>query len=284
MKEFKDKVAVVTGAASGIGRALADRFAAEGMKVVLADVEKGALAQAEAQMKAGGATVLAVATDVSNGAEVKALAEKTIETYGGVHILCNNAGVAPVTGASWELTEADWLWVLGVNLWGVLHGIRVFVPIMLEQGSEGHIVNTASIAGLLSAPWATTYNVAKHGVVTLSESLHRELALVGSALKVSVLCPGWVKTRLMDADRNRPAGLRNAPGVGGRRPQAAALEQAVRQLVSAGTNPAEIADHVIAAIRDERFYVLPHPQWKEQVRARMEGILEERNPSVEPPS
>ena len=281
MKEFKDKVAVVTGAASGIGRALAAGFAAEGMRVVLADIEEGALAKAESELKAAGATVLAVVTDVSNGAEVKALAEKTIETYGGVHILCNNAGVAPVTGASWELTEADWRWVLGVNLWGVLHGIRVFVPIMLEQGSEGHIVNTASIAGLLSVPWGATYSVAKHGVVTLSESLHRELALVGSALKVSVLCPAWVKTRLMDADRNRPAGLRNAPGVGGRQPQAAALEQAVRQLISAGTNPAEIADHVIAAIRDERFYVLPHPEWKEQVRARMEGILEERNPSVE---
>lgn len=284
MKEFRDKVAVVTGAASGIGRALAERFAAEGMRVVLADVEEGALAKVESEMKADGATVLAVATDVSQGAEVKALAEKTVGVYGGVHILCNNAGVAPVTGASWELTEADWRWVLGVNLWGVLHGVRVFVPIMLEQGSEGHIVNTASMAGLLSAPWAATYNVAKHGVVTLSESLHRELAIVGAKVKVSVLCPAWVNTRLMDADRNRPAGLRNAPGVGRRRPQAAALEQAVRQLISMGTSPAEIADHVLAAIRDERFYVLPHPEWKEQVRARMEGILEERNPPVEPSS
>jgi NAD(P)-dependent dehydrogenase (short-subunit alcohol dehydrogenase family) len=282
MKEFRGKVVVVTGAASGIGRALAERFAAEGMKVVLADIEEGALARAETEMKSGGATVLAVPTDVSRAADVEALAGKTIDAFGAVHILCNNAGVPPVVAATWKLTEADWQWVLGVNLWGVLHGIRVFVPIMLEQDSEGHVVNTASIAGLLSAPWGATYDVAKHGVVTLSESLHRELVAVGSKLKVSLLCPAWVKTQLMDGDRNRPAALRNAPGQATANPQAAVMEQAVRQLVATGTEPAEIANHVIAAIRDERFYVLPHPEWKEQVRARMEGILEERNRSVEP--
>ncbi|MFQ5517015.1 MAG: SDR family NAD(P)-dependent oxidoreductase, partial [Acidimicrobiia bacterium] len=137
MREFKDKVAVVTGAASGIGRALADRLAAEGMKVVIADVEKVPLAQVEAEMKAGGATVLAIPTDVSKATDVEALAEKTIGSFGAVHLLCNNAGVPPVSGPSWELTEADWQWVLGVNLWGVLHGIRTFVPIMLRQDSEG---------------------------------------------------------------------------------------------------------------------------------------------------
>src|SRR3990172_8826356 len=200
MKEFRGKVAVVTGAASGIGRAMAERLAAEGMKVVLADIEKAALGGAEAEMKAGGATVIAVPTDVSKADEVEALAGKTIDAFGAVHVLCNNAGVPPVVGPSWELTEADWQWVLGVNLWGVLHGIRTFVPIMLAQDSEGHVVNTASVAGLLSGAWFATYSVAKHGVVTLSESLPRELELTGSRVKVPVLCPGWVRTQLMDGN------------------------------------------------------------------------------------
>ncbi len=281
MKEFRGKVAVVTGAASGIGRAMAERFAAEGMRVVLADIEQRALAEAERELEAGGATVLAVRTDVSKASEVEELARKTIDAFGAVHVLCNNAGVGPVTGASWELTEADWKWVLGVNLWGVLHGIRVFVPIMLGQDSEGHIVNTASIAGLLSAPWAATYDVAKHGVVTLSESLHRELAASKAKVKVSVLCPAWVSTRLMDGDRNRPAELWNDPAQEARRPEAGAMEQAVRQLVAGGADPKEIGDLVLSAIREERFYILPHPEWKEQVRTRMEDILQERNPALE---
>ena len=283
MKEFRDRVAVVTGAASGIGRGMAQRFAAEGMKVVLADIEEGALANTEGEMKASGATVLAVTTDVSKATDVQALADRTIEAFGAVHILCNNAGVGPVMGASWELTEADWQWVLGINLWGALHGIRVFVPVMLDQDSEGHIVNTASIAGLLSAPWAATYNVAKHGMVTLSESLHRELTMIGAKVKVSVLCPAWVKTQLMDGDRNRPAELRNEPGQEKTAPQATLMDQAVRQLVSAGTDPREIGDLVLNAIRDEKFYILPHPEWKEQVRDRAEGIIEERNPTTDLP-
>ncbi len=261
---------------------MAARFAAEGMKVVLADIEQQALVKAEDEMKAKGAAVLAVPTDVSKVADMEALAKKTIEAFGAVHVLCNNAGVAPPLGQSWERTVADWKWVLGVNLWGVLHGVRAFVPIMLGQDSDGHIVNTASIAGLLSAPWGATYGVAKHGVVTLSESLHRELAMVGSKLKVSVLCPAWVKTQLMDAERNRPADLRNEPGSSTPRPQAVVTEQTVRALVAGGTDASVIADLVVDAIRDERFYVLPHPEWKEQVPTRMEGILDERNPSTEP--
>jgi len=281
MKEFHGKVAVVTGAASGIGRAMAERFAEEGMNVVLSDVEEGALAQTEARMKASGATVLAVRTDVSSAADVRALAGKTIEAFGAVHVLCNNAGVPPVVGPSWELTEADWQWVLGVNLWGVIHGIGAFVPIMLRQGNEGHIVNTASIAGLLSAPWAATYDVAKHGVVTLSESLHRELALTKSRIKVSVLCPAWVKTQLMDGDRNRPADLQGDGVQESGVPQASMMEQVFRHSVATGTEPAGIAEMVLDAIRGERLYVLPHSQWKEQIRARMEDILEERNPGDE---
>jgi NAD(P)-dependent dehydrogenase (short-subunit alcohol dehydrogenase family) len=282
MREFEDRVAVVTGAASGIGRAMAERFAAEGMRVVLADIEERALENAASEMKASGATVLAVPTDVSKASAVEVLAEKTIAEFGAVHIVCNNAGVSPVAAASWELTEADWQWVLGVNLWGVLHGIRVFVPIMLKQESEGHIVNTASIAGLVSAPWAASYDVAKHGVVTLSESLYRELALVGSRLKVSVLCPAWVKTALMDADRNRPDSLKNKPGDATVNQQAAMFDQAVRQFVAGGTDPSGIGEAVFNAIRDEKFYILPHPEWKEQVRARFDDILDERNPRIEP--
>ena len=280
MKDLKDKVAVVTGAASGIGRAMAERFAAEGMKVVLADIEEGALAKAESEMNAEGATVIAVRTDVSKAADVEALAQKTIDGFGAVHVVCNNAGVGPARGAIWELTEADWRWVLGVNLWGVLHGVRAFVPIMLKQDSEGHIVNTASVAGLLSAPFAATYCVAKHGVVTLSESLHRELAQVGSKVKVSVLCPAWVKTQLMDGDRNRPRELQNASDQATL--QATMMNEVFRQLVASGTDPGEIGDIVVDAIRDEKFYILPHPEWKEQVRVRMEDILEGRIPSVEP--
>jgi len=280
MKDLKGKVAVVTGAASGIGRAMAERFAAEGMKVVLADIEEEALAKAESEMNAEGATVIAVRTDVSRAADVEALAQKTIDAFGAVHVVCNNAGVCPAKGATWELTEADWRWVLGVNLWGVIHGVRAFVPIMLKQDSEGHIVNTASVGGLLSAPFAATYCVAKHGVVTLSESLHRELAQVGSKVKVSVLCPAWVKTQLMDGDRNRPRELQNASDQATL--QATMMNEVFRQLVASGTDPGKIGDIVVDAIRDEKFYILPHPEWKEQVRVRMEDILEGRIPSVEP--
>jgi NAD(P)-dependent dehydrogenase (short-subunit alcohol dehydrogenase family) len=278
MKEFTGKVAVVTGAASGIGLAMAERFAAEGMEVVLADIEDAALAAAAEKLSAAGATALAVRTDVSKAAELEALAARTADVFGATHILCNNAGVPPVVGATWELSEADWQWVLGVNLWGVLHGLHAFVPRMIAQASEGHIVNTASVAGLLSAPWAATYDVAKHGVVTLSESLHRELDLAGSKIKASVLCPAWVKTDLMGGARNRPPELRDNGDARPSGAQAAMMEQVFQQSVATGTDPAGIADAVVTAIREERFYILPHPQWKDQVRARMEDILEERNP------
>ena len=280
MKEFKGKVAVVTGAASGIGRAIAERLAVEGMKVVLADVEQGSLSKAEAEMKAGGASVMAVPADVSKGEDVEALARKTVDAFGAVHVLCNNAGVA-VGGLSWERTAADWEWGLGVNLWGVIHGIRVFVPIMLAQGTEGHVVNTASMAGLVSMPLSSIYNVSKHGIVTLSETLHHELALSGAKVKVSVLCPGWVNTQLMDSERNRPHGLLNDPPQE-INPVAEAFQGTVRQLLATGLTTEAVADHVFNAVRDEKFYILTHPDMKEAIRTRMETILEERNPTFDP--
>src|SRR5215216_2897924 len=203
MRSFTGNVAVVTGAGSGIGQALAERFAAEGMKLVLADVEAEPLARVEREMRANGAEVLAVRTDVSQAADVEALAERTLDAFGAVHVVCNNAGVA-LGKTSWDLTVADWEWVLGVNLWGVIHGIRTFVPIMLQQGTEGHVVNTASLAGLLSAPFMSVYDATKFAVVTISESLSLELALQGAQVKVSVLCPGFVNTNIITSERNRP--------------------------------------------------------------------------------
>ena len=198
MKEFADRVAVVTGAASGIGQAMAGRFAAAQMKVVLADVEAEALRATEHELKAQGAEALGVVTDVSKADQVENLAQRAVDAFGGVHIVCNNAGVG-AGGLTWSHPLKDWEWVMGVNLWGVIHGVRTFVPIMLEQGTDGHIVNTASMAGLVSGPFMSIYDVTKHGVVTLSESLHYELMMQAAPVKVSVLCPGFVLTNILDS-------------------------------------------------------------------------------------
>jgi NAD(P)-dependent dehydrogenase (short-subunit alcohol dehydrogenase family) len=276
MKDFKGKVAVITGAASGIGRALADHCAREGMKVVLADVEQGALAQAAANLHAGGGTALAVRTDVSQAKEVEALAHKALDAFGAVHLLCNNAGVATSGTVVWESSLADWEWVLGVNLWGVIHGVRSFVPIMLAQDTECHIVNTASLSGLISFARGSVYAVTKHGVVTLSEALHHELAESGSKVRISVLCPALVKTRIMDCARNRPERLAPTAPMG---PVEAAGWETLRQQMQTAMPPAQVADAVFQAIREERFYIFTHPEGKDWIRTRMEDILQERNPS-----
>ncbi len=279
MKEFQGKVAVVTGAASGIGRALAERCAKEEMKVVLADIEEQALMQASRDLAAQGAQVLAVPTDVSQAGEVETLARKAFETYSAVHLLFNNAGVGAGKSA-WESSLAAWEWVLGVNLWGVIHGIHFFVPRMLEQRSEGHIVNTASMAGLTYGPGQSIYKVSKHGVVSLSETLYYELALRGASLKVSVLCPGLVSTNILDAQRNRPARLQDASVEEPLSPQAEAVVQRFQQAVREAMPPGQVADIVFEAIREERFYILTHPTWKAAIQSRMEDILQERNPTL----
>src|SRR5262245_7849581 len=271
MKDFQGKVAVVTGAASGIGRALAERFAAEGMRVVLADVEADALARAEAELRDGGATVLAVRTDVRQASEVATLAEKTLAAFGAVHVVCNNAGVGGGK-CCWEYTLADWEWTLGVNLWGVIHGVRAFVPIMLGQGTEGHVVNTASMAGLTTGPYWGSYSVAKHGVVILSEIPARDLTQIGAPVRVSVLCPGLVRTNIASSARNRPRALANPEGSETAWAEArGALERIRKAIENEGMPPAEIADHVVAPIRADKFYILPHPEGKEGIRARMEA-------------
>jgi NAD(P)-dependent dehydrogenase (short-subunit alcohol dehydrogenase family) len=282
VKEFSGKVAVVTGAASGIGRGLAERFAAEGLKVVLADIEAEALAMTEAEFRKRGAEVLAVLTDVSNLADVEALAKRALDRFGAIHIVCNNAGVAGGGVPIWETTLADWQWVMGVNLWSVVHGVRTFVPIMLEQGEEGHIVNTASVAGLVRG--GGIYGVTKHAVVALSESLYVDLANAGAKVKVSVLCPGYVNTNIGQSERNRPAELQNRTGEMKVRPEQEQRRAALAQALATGMPPGEVANVVLDAIKEERFYVLPHPQFKTMVRDRLERILDERNPDVGAPA
>jgi NAD(P)-dependent dehydrogenase (short-subunit alcohol dehydrogenase family) len=277
MPDLKDKVAVITGAASGIGHALAARCAREGMRVVLADIEGPALAKAEAELREAGAGVLAVRTDVSQAADIEALARVTLDAYGAVHLLCNNAGVSAGSTA-WETTINDWQWVVSVNLWGVLHGIRVFLPIMLEQDAESYIVNTASIAGLISYSPDAPYHVTKHAIVALSEKLYYDLAWRGAKVHVSVLCPGMVDTQIMDAARNRPPELRNDPAAMAWTPEVVAALERYRQAIESGMPPEVVADHVFQAIVDRRFYILTHPEYAPMIEARMAALVRGRNP------
>jgi len=272
MKEFKGRVAVVTGAASGIGRGLAERFAAEGMRVVMADVEQPALDETARELAAGGADVLAVRTDVSKEADMQALAQKTLERFGAVHIVCNNAGVGGGgPAASWDAPLVDWEWTLGVNLWGVIHGVRAFVPLMLRQGEEGHIVNTASIAGLIAGAGGPAYTTTKFGVVGLSEMLHHELAQAsGGKIGVSVLCPALTNTRILESGRNHPAGPQ--PELPAGTPERAMLDM-IKGIFAGGMAPSETAAIVLDAIRNERFYVLTHPEHNPRLQARAEAIF-----------
>lgn len=282
MKEFKGKVAVITGSASGMGRAVAERAAQEGMKVVLADVEQKALDKAESELKAAGAAVLAVRTDVSKPEDLQALAQKTLDTFGGVHLLHNNAGVGG-GAAFWETSLADWKWIMGVNFWGPIYGVWAFLPIMLKQDTECHIVNTSSMGGLITSPFVgTPYGVSKFGVMALSETLSHELALMGAKIGVSVLCPGQVNTRIWDPERNRPAEMRNDPAWE-EKIQALPHVKALRKMAVEGSNtgmdPQHVADLVFEAIRENRFYIYTHPEFMVAAQMRAEELLHERQPT-----
>ena len=271
MQDFKGKVAVITGAGSGIGRALAERCASEGMRVVAADVNEHDLAATAQALRAGGASVIAVRTDVSKPADVEALAQQTLHAFGAAHVLMNVAGVLGMGTTIWETPLSDWEWVLGVNLYGAIHTIKVFVPLMLAQDSECYIVNTASIVGLVSDNPFAPYQVSKHAVVGLTENLYHSLAHRGSKIKTSVLCPGLVDTQIMDAeryDRAEPV----AP------PQREGIMRAMRQAAAAGMPPEEVAELVFRAMRREQFYIFTHADSAARVQGRMENIIHGRNP------
>ena len=285
MQEFKDKVAVITGAASGIGLGIARRAAKEGMKLVLADIEKDALNQAEEEFKSSGVEVFSVLTDVSKSEAIKNLAQQTINAFGEVHLLCNNAGVA-APGPLWECVLSDYSWVLGVNLWGVIHGIHTFIPIMLKQDNECHIVNTSSMAGLMAGdPTNGIYSITKHGVVALSESLQAAFTAMGAKIGVSVLCPGIVKTGIVNSERNRPAefcGPDYMPCFDRMIKNHPEIEKLIREapkMWEQGTPPDESGDIVFEAIKNDIFYIYTELglMWKKGMKTRFEGILEDYN-------
>ena len=277
MKDFKDKVAVITGAANGIGFGIAERCAQLGMKVVLAGINAENLASAEEKLKSTGATLLCVRTDVSKREDIEALAQKTLDAFGTVHLLVNNAGVGAGTSI-WESTWEDWEWVMGVNLWGVINGIKVFTPLMLAQDTDAHIINVASVAGLLPSHPSASYQVTKHAVVALSENLYYSLAKRNAKVKVSLLCPGWVKTSILNSGRNRPPELQNKSNEIPITPENAADYRRMQEALEAGMSIQEFADHVFKAIEDEQFYVLSHLEHIPDIKERMENILQQKNP------
>jgi NAD(P)-dependent dehydrogenase (short-subunit alcohol dehydrogenase family) len=269
MEDLKEKIACVTGAGSGLGRAMALAFAAEGMHVALADVNEARLERSRSEVAALGVRTFAMRVDVSKAQEVEDFAAATVRELGGVHVVCNNAGVA-LAGAAWENTQAEWEWILGVNLWGVINGVRAFAPRLIAQ-NQGHIVNTASVAGLISAPGMGAYCVSKHAVMTLSESLFHDLRERGSAVGVSVLCPAYVKTDIAESV--------DTLGVKEKSPERLAKEAMLRKAVAAGKLSADdVARAVVAAVKENRFYILTHPAIKGAIRARVEDVLDERAP------
>ncbi len=277
MKDLKGKVAVITGGASGLGRAMANVCVREGIKIVIADIEDRTLQAAASELQGMGAEVLPVKVDVSKSKDVERLADKAYETFGGVHLLFNNAGVAGGKRA-WEATEADWQWELGVNLWGVIHGIRVFVPRMLASGEEGYVINTASVAGLLTPTLSASYNVTKHGVVALTETLYHDLNEVGAKIHAAVLCPAYVNTGIGDSARNRPVELRNETEAVTPE-QIARYENLKQALLKGKKTAADVANDVFAAIAEDKFYILTHPRILPALQMRYDEILHQRNPT-----
>ena len=281
MDTFSGKTAVVTGAASGIGFALAERFASEGMRVVLADVEEAALQAAVKRITGTGASAIGVVTDVSKADDVAALAERARSEFGGIHIACNNAGVF-AGGLLWEESLADYRWMMDVNVWGVIHGIRTFIPIMLEQDTECHLVNTASMAALTAMPFAGIYHMTKHAVLGLSESLYHELEINSDKVKVSVLCPELIKTGIATCDRNRPPEY-SKPGDVRDTDARQLVMESINEGVEGGIDPSVMADRVVAAIRSGTFYILSEDGWRDTANQRLDDIRVGRNPVLAPP-
>lgn len=281
MQSFVEKTAVITGAGSGLGREFALLGAKLGMRLVLADVQQDALKQTEASAIALGADVLSQVCDVRHGDEVESLAHEAVQRFGSIHLVFNNAGVG-AGGLIWESTQHDWEWVLGVNVWGVIHGVRVFTPIMLASEKadptfQGHIVNTASMAGLLTPPAMGVYNVSKHAVVALTETLYHDLSLIESRLGVSVLCPYFVPTGISQSESVRPSDAKPAePATRSQQLSQAMLEKAV---TAGKVSAAEVAQMTFDAIRARQFYIYSHPQALGNVDRRMQDILHARNPS-----
>ncbi|TFG30488.1 MAG: SDR family NAD(P)-dependent oxidoreductase [Promethearchaeota archaeon] len=276
MKDFKGKVAVITGAASGIGRGIANRAVKEGMKVALADIEAEALFQTEKELKSSGATVLSVLTDVSKAEDIEKLAQKTIEAFGEVHLLFNNAGTSPY-GITWECSLSDWKWIMDVNLWGVIHGVRTFIPIMLKQDNECHIVNTASLSGLMANEIGQgMYIVTKYGVIGLTEIIAKELSLLKSKIKVHALCPGMVKTRIIDCERNRPAEFCDDITEHLDHPELKPIWEAILGLGEGGESPDKVGDIVFEAIKEDVFYILTDTKlyYRRMIQTRNEEIME----------
>jgi NAD(P)-dependent dehydrogenase (short-subunit alcohol dehydrogenase family) len=269
MQDFSGKVAVVTGAASGIGRATATRFAEEGMRVVLADIETDPLEKVASELTDAGHEVLAVPTDVSSWEAIQALADRTIDAFGAVHVVHNNAGVV-VSGPIAELSLADWEWVLGVDLWSVIYGIKAFLP-LIKQAGEGHIVNTASTAGLQASATIAPYNVAKFGVVALTETLRVELANEESGVSASVLCPGAINTRIVESARNRDAASAETHAAS---TEEQAFQEGAGKLLARGMDPAKVADMVVNAIRNDEFWILTHAEWKDVLTERLRLLIE----------
>jgi len=275
MQDFAGKVAVITGAGSGFGREFARHAHHLGMKLVLADVQRDALNAVVAELGDAGATVIAEVMDVARGEDVQRLADRAFAEMGGVHLLFNNAGVGS-GGLVWENTDRDWQWVLGVNLWGVVHGIRHFVPRMIAGGAPGHVINTASVAGLVCAPNMGVYNVSKHAVVALTETLQHDLRLAGANIGVTLLCPAYVPTGIAQSHRNRPEELRADPPTASQRAAHSAITKAVE---SGRLSAADVARMTFDAIAADRFYVLTHPQILPTVQLRFDDIVQQRNPS-----
>jgi NAD(P)-dependent dehydrogenase (short-subunit alcohol dehydrogenase family) len=276
MKDFKGKVAVVTGAASGIGKALVERCLAEGMQVVMADIEEEALTSSAAQFRSTGDNhILPVICDVSKREQVEYLAKRAVETFGDVHLLFNNAGVIAVgSGSVWHSSYEDWEWVIGVNLWGVIHGVKTFMPLMQSQDGESHIINTASVAGLLPGYGSASYAVTKHGVVALTENLYAYLGANRRQIAVSVLCPGYINTNISNSGRNRPEELKNDEEIDAEEKQ----RRGGQAMLAAGMQPTELADIVFNGIRERRLYIQTHEDFNQDITVRAENITSGSNP------